>query len=96
MPYGQNTLSWAQSGEADLAGYLLSYGTISGLYTHTIDVGLTATPANPSYTVSSLQRYGTLFWTVQAYDNAVPPNMSLRSNEVSAAIGPKLHPRNWP
>jgi len=39
------TASWNANSEPDLAGYKLSYGIVSGVYTTTIDVGnVTSTP----------------------------------------------------
>lgn len=96
MPYGQATLSWAQNGEADLAGYKLYYGTAPGVYTFWVDVGLTATPSAPSYTMTDLSRYGLIYFAVTAYDTATPPNESGVSNEVSRALAPKMFPRIWP
>jgi hypothetical protein len=96
MPYGQATVSWTANGEGDLAGYQVLYGTVSGNLPFLVDVGLTATPATPSVTLTSFERYGLLYFAVKAYDNAVPPNVSLPSAEVSLAVAPKLRPKAWP
>jgi hypothetical protein len=93
--FGQATLSWNPNSEADLAGYLVCYGTTSGVYDFTVDVGLTATPT-PAVTLTSFQVYGLLFFVVKAYDNAVPPNVSDPSNEGSKAVAPVLRPMRWP
>jgi hypothetical protein len=94
--YGQAHLSWNQNGEADLAGYQVLYGTTSGIYNFTEDVGLTATPLTPAVDLSSFQQYGLLFFVIKAYDNAVPPNVSSSSAEVSKAVAPVLSPFTWP
>lgn len=96
MPMGQAILSWTQNGEADLAGYKLYYGTAPGVYTFSVDVGLTATPTAPSYTMTNLARYGLIYFAVTAYDNASPPNESTVSNQVSKALAPVMFPRIWP
>jgi hypothetical protein len=56
------TASWNPNTEPDLAGYKLSYGTQSGVYTSVIDVGNVTTW---SVTLTPGQRY---FFAVQAYN----------------------------
>ncbi len=79
------TLSWDApttntdgSPLADLAGYKLYYGTSSGSYSQTINVGTTS-----SYTVTGLLG-GTYYFAVTAYDSE--GNESAYSNEVSKAF----------
>ena len=70
-------LAWDANTEPDLSGYRILYGTTSGNYTATIDVGnLTA------YAVNGLTANTTYYFTVVAYDLA--GNVSGPSNEISA------------
>lgn len=97
MPFGEVIVSWNQNGEADLAGYRIYYGTaptVLNFNTGTA-VGLTATPSAPSYTLSTFQAYGTLYFAVTAYDTS--NNESTPSTPVvSKAVAPKIFPMNWP
>ncbi|PYT15718.1 MAG: hypothetical protein DMF51_06235, partial [Acidobacteria bacterium] len=70
-------LTWDANTETDLAGYRIQYGTTSGNYTGTIDVGNVT-----SYAVPGLVANTTYYFVVVAYDLA--GNVSGRSNEVSA------------
>src|SRR5206468_2190262 len=70
-------LAWDANTETDLAGYRIQYGTTSGNYTGTIDVGNVT-----SYAVPGLVANTTYYFVVVAYDLA--GNVSGRSNEVSA------------
>jgi IPT/TIG domain-containing protein len=58
------TASWNPNPEADIAGYKLSYGTQSGVYTTVIDVG---NVTGWSVTLTAGQRY---FFAVQAYNTS--------------------------
>ena len=40
---GPVTIAWDPNKEADLAGYVVHYGTASGVYTHRLDVGKVTT-----------------------------------------------------
>lgn len=62
----------------DLAGYKIYYGTSSGYYTKSADVG------NFTGAVISNLSQGTWYFTVTAYDSS--GNESTRSNEVSREI----------
>ena len=81
------TVSWASNTEADLAGYRLRLGTVSGQYTQTIEVG-DATSAQ----VDNLQLDTVYYVAIYAYDEA--GNESAPSAEVSARIetSPDLMP----
>ena len=70
------TLAWNPNTETNIAGYRLHYGTSSGNYTTTVDVGntTTATPSN----LTNGQAY---YAVVTAYNTASLE--SLASNEVS-------------
>jgi hypothetical protein len=59
----QVTLAWNANAESDLAGYRLHYGTTSGIYFTSKDVGNTT-----EYTVTGLQEGLTYYFAVTAYD----------------------------
>src|SRR5881397_2262341 len=75
----QVTLAWDPNTETDLAGYKLYYGTSSGSYPSSVDVGNLT-----SYTLSGLIEGRTYYFAATAYDLNV--NESGFSNEVSKAI----------
>ncbi|MEJ6951312.1 cohesin domain-containing protein, partial [Natronospora cellulosivora (SeqCode)] len=68
------TLNWSSSSNAD--GYVVKYGTTSGNYSQTIDVGNTT-----AYTVSDLTNDTTYYFVVSAYNVSAS---SEDSNELSA------------
>ncbi len=68
-------LAWDSNREPDLAGYRILYGTTSGNYTRTIDVGSVT-----SHVVSALIANTTYYFVVVAYDQA--GNVSQPSNEI--------------
>ena len=74
------TATWNANPESDIAGYRLLYGTQSGNYTTTIDVG------NVTTYVATVVGGKTYFFVVQAYDTSglTSPN----STEVSIAVPP--------
>lgn len=72
------TLAWDANPEPDIAGYRVSYGTTSGIYTQQIDVGNTTNAA-----ISDLAGNETYFFVVTAYNTAGLE--SLPSNELSFA-----------
>lgn len=72
-------VSWASNTEADLAGYRLRLGTISGQYTQTVEAG-SATSAQ----IDDIQIDTTYYLAVFAYDQA--GNESAPSPEVSARV----------
>lgn len=90
---GKATLTWDPNTEADLAGYKVYFGTASGKYGPAVDVGKTATPAAPSYSVT-IPNDGAYFFAVTAYDTA--GNESGFSAEVSKTIDstPPAAPNN--
>ena len=71
------TLAWDPNQEPDLAGYKLYYGTSSGSYQHSLDVGNVT-----QYTLGGLRDGVTYYFAATAYDTA--GNESGYSNEVSA------------
>ena len=73
----QVTLAWDANTEPNLAGYKIYYGTASGAYTVTIDVGNITT-----CTITGLQPGATYYFAATAYDSSAA--QSTFSNEVSA------------
>src|SRR5262249_7514014 len=71
------TATWDANTEPDIAGYALSYGTASGVYTTTIDVGNVTT-----YQVTLAP--GTYYFALQAYDTG--GLTSAYSNEVAFTV----------
>ena len=75
----QVTLAWDHNKEADLAGYKIYYGTSSGNYDVTWDVGNWTT-----CTIAGLEEGKTYYFAATAYD--IHDNESDFSNEVSHSI----------
>jgi hypothetical protein len=71
------TLAWDANTEADLAGYIVHYGTSRGVYDRTMDVGKTTTWTFPDADSSK-----TYYFVVQAYNTS--GDRSALSAEVSA------------
>ncbi len=69
-------LTWSANTESDLAGYRLRYGTASGVYTLTTDLGKVT-----SYDIQGLDPTKTYYFVLHAFDYA--GNVSLPSNEAS-------------
>jgi hypothetical protein len=57
------TLAWAKNSEPDIAGYKMHYGTTSGSYDYSVDVG-----NYTSCTISGLQEGTTYYFAATAYD----------------------------
>jgi hypothetical protein len=79
------TLAWDPSPEPNLAGYRLKYGTSSGSYTQTLEIGNTTTA-----TVPNLSEGGTYFFVVTAVNSSSLE--SIPSNEVSFTIAANQPP----
>jgi hypothetical protein len=79
-PAADLQFAWNASTSSVLAGYLFGYGTTSGQYANTIDVGNVTT-----YTVSGLAS-GTYYFAVKAYGTS--GQQSGYSNEVTATVAP--------
>lgn len=58
------TLAWNPNPESDIAGYRLSYGTLSGVYSNTVETSGT------TMTVSSLEEGRTYYFVVKAVNQA--------------------------
>src|SRR5262245_46050982 len=80
------TATWNANPESDIAGYRLLYGTSSGNYTTTIDVG------NVTTYVATVTGGQTYFFVVQAYDTSglTSPNSAEVSVNVPAGPAPVL------
>ena len=74
------TLAWDANTESDLAGYRLHYGTTSGNYTGSSDVGNVT-----QYTITNLQDGVTYYFAATAYDTA--GNVSSYSSELVHTTG---------
>src|SRR5437899_1524200 len=72
------TATWNDNPESDIAGYRLKYGTQTGVYTTTLDVG------NVTSTVVTVSPGQTYFFVVQAYDTS--GLSSSNSTEVSIFV----------
>jgi Concanavalin A-like lectin/glucanases superfamily/Fibronectin type III domain len=72
------TLAWDPNPEPDVAGYRVSFGTNSGQYTTTVDVGNITI-----YTLTNLLPGNTYYFALQAYN---PAGTSPYSNEVSVTL----------
>src|SRR2546426_10470198 len=75
----QVTLAWDPNTEPDLAGYKLYYGTSSGSYQFSVDVGNLT-----SYTLSGLLEGRIYYFAATAYNSSL--DESGFSNEASKAI----------
>lgn len=69
LPPGSVRMIWNQNAEADLNFYKVYFGRESGMYTTTLNVGLTITPATPYFMISGLPS-GTYYFAVTAVDTA--------------------------
>lgn len=75
----QATLVWDAVNDPGVVGYKLHYGKVPGLYTNSVDTGITT-----SSTVSDLSEGETYYFASTAYDST--GNQSGYSNEVSKSI----------
>lgn len=76
-------LAWDANTETNIRGYKLYYGKQPGAYSNFIDMGMTATPSAPQYSVdnSRFEQGSAYYFTVTAYDsNNIESDFS---NEVS-------------
>jgi regulation of enolase protein 1 (concanavalin A-like superfamily) len=78
------TLAWDSNPEPDIAGYVISYGTQSGTYTTSVDVGNVTTW---SVNLTAGQRY---YFVAQAYNTSA--QQSARSAEVFIDVGASAGP----
>ena len=77
---GPVTIAWDANKEADLAGYVVHYGTSSRVYTHKLDVGKVTTA-----TIVTLVDGQTYFFAVQAY--STKGMLSPMSVELKVVVG---------
>jgi hypothetical protein len=82
------TVAWDANTETDLAGYQVSYGTATGVYTSQVDVG-NVTPVTFTLAVGSIY-----YFAVKAYN--VQRQYSPFSVEVNTASGNSLRPPGTP
>jgi Fibronectin type III domain len=79
------TLAWDANVEPDIGGYKLHYGTSSGAYTQTIDVGNIATATVPNLPVGT-----TYFFVVTAYNldgvESLPSNEACYTQRPPASV----------
>lgn len=79
---GVLNLAWDSNSEPDLAGYKIYYGTASGTYGSSIDVGMPASSGGAiTYSLTGFTPGQTYYVVVRAYDTS--GNESTSSNEVS-------------
>ena len=76
----QVTLAWDASTAPNLGGYKLYYGTSSGTYPSSVDVGPSTT-----YTLTGLTPGQTYYFAITAYDTGGTTESDF-SNEVSATL----------
>lgn len=88
---GQVKLAWDANTETILGGYKVYYGASSRTYTTSLDVGVTATPATPAFTVDNLTDGTTIYFAVTAY-SADRTIESGYSNEVAACVACSTDP----
>lgn len=77
---GSLIATWEPNTEVDLAGYIVYYGTASGVYTHEVDVKNTTT-----FVATDLAEGEEYYFVVKAYDYS--GNLSAPSAEVSGIVG---------
>lgn len=77
-------VSWNPNTEPDLQGYLFLWANVSGGPYRQIDVGLTATPVTPHYTLGPLFDRQTVYIVIKAYNTS--NLISSASSEVSKFI----------
>lgn len=71
-------IAWDASPSSGVAGYKISYGNASGVYTQTVDVGLVLTT-----TINNLTEGMTWYFAAQAYNATLDSGYS---NEINAFI----------
>jgi hypothetical protein len=81
---GKISLAWDANTESDLAGYKLYYGTASGVYSNSVNVGMaTQSGGTVTYTLIGLTSGQIYYIVATAYDTS--KNESGYSNGVSGA-----------
>jgi fibronectin type III domain protein len=75
------TIAWDRNPEPDIAGYRISYGTVSGAYTNTVDVG-----NRLEYQIRGVDDGQKYFFVVRAYNTGgavSPPSSEISANVVA-------------
>jgi hypothetical protein len=75
------TIAWDRNPEPDIAGYRISYGTVSGAYTNTVDVG-----NRLEYQIRGVDDGQKYYFVVQAYNSGgavSPPSSEISANVVA-------------
>jgi hypothetical protein len=80
------TVAWDANTESNLSGYVVFYGTSSGIYPYSIDVGNVTT----KQITANLTANTRFYFVVKAYDTGW--KMSPASNEVSVVTGASTNP----
>ena len=75
------SLAWSRSASSNVNGYRLYYGTSSGTYSDSIDVG-----DQSAFTANGLQPGQTYYFGVKAYASADGSQESGFSNEVTVTM----------
>ncbi|MHA2344806.1 MAG: hypothetical protein ACXADW_23385 [Candidatus Hodarchaeales archaeon] len=88
------TLAWDANSENDLAGYYMYRTATPGQYTlggatSPNYLGTVSVMPNPQYVDTNVPE-DTWYYVVTAFDNEIPSNESLKSNEVSITITPPI------
>jgi hypothetical protein len=78
-------LNWHSSSGPNLAGYIVYYGTSSGNYTQSVNVGLTTTG-----TVPGLQPSTTYYGVVDAYNTSGAKSMNSNQVSFTTPAGPSV------
>jgi len=85
------TIAWTARTEADLAGYRISWGTVSGTYTSFTNVGLVTTTTCASIGITSA---GTYYLIVRAFDTS--NQLAANSNQVTFTLATVTAPPTTP
>ena len=79
------TLTWDANTEPDITGYILRYGTATGVYTNTIDVGNTTTLIIPDLATDTT----VIYFVVSGYNTADlegPQSLETNTNPSDTAV----------
>ncbi len=85
------TLAWTARTEADLSGYRVRWGTVSGTYTNSATLGRVTTVTCSSIGITVA---GTYYFVVQAFDTS--NNFAVNSNQISLTLATVVTPPTDP